>query len=52
MKTSNLSAPMLCLCLAGCAAAQQTMSELVPEQFGGLPALGLRQPNRIGPLSA
>ena len=48
MKTSNLSAAILCLCLAGCAAAQQTMSGFVPDQFRGLPALGLApiQPDR------
>jgi serine protease Do len=41
MKASSLSAAIFCLYLAGCAAAQQTISGFVPDQFRGLPALGL-----------
>ena len=48
MKASSLAAAILCLCLAGCAAAQQTISAFVPDQFRGVPALGLVsfQPDR------
>jgi len=41
MKASSLSAAILCLVLTGCAAAQQTISGFMPDQFPGLPALGL-----------
>ena len=41
MKASSLLAAILCLRLAGCAAAQQTISGFVPNQFPGLPAMGL-----------
>ena len=41
MKPSSLLAAILSLCLAGCAATQQTISGFVPDQFRGLPALGL-----------
>jgi serine protease Do len=41
MKASTLSAAILCLCLAGCAAAQQTISGFMPDQFRGMPVLGL-----------
>ena len=49
MKVSSLSAAILCLCLAGCAQAQQTISGFVSDPFQGSPALGLVpiQPDRI-----
>ena len=40
MKASSLLAAIVCLCLTGCAATQQTISGFVPDQFQGLPALG------------
>src|SRR5262245_59479968 len=49
MKVSSLSAAILCLCLAGCAEAQQTISGFVSDQTRGLPPLGFApiQPDRI-----
>lgn len=49
MKVSSSSAAILCLCLAGCAEAQQTISGFVSDQTRGLPPLGLApvQPDRI-----
>jgi serine protease Do len=41
MRASSLLPAILCLGLAGCAATQQTISGFVPDQFRGLPALGL-----------
>jgi serine protease Do len=53
MKASSLLAASLYLTLAGCAVTQQTISGFVPDQFRGLPALGLapvhqeRSPERV-----
>ena len=53
MKASSLLAAIVCLCLTGCAATQQMISGFVPDQFRGLPALGLapvhqeRSPERV-----